>query len=310
MFNAAHRTTFLRAGLAAACVAGLGLSASAGTALADGGGTTPFIQYTAAYSGGQLGPVTVGTVMDMHYLDPSGQTTERQFCWSPAPIAQPACTTSGTGAPAQTGTQTVTATLNNGQTVTTSFAVAAPNVNLGSGSGPFTPPVPYTANCQISLYADANLDTQLNPISVGQQVGGYYSPRQGVTQVYDYATNTPGFLPSACLTPPTSTAKTYARTITLRANRTTTYKLNLPSGFKAIVARKGATPVGYALYQGNRVGTGVGVPIGTSGTGSHQPFLGATVTRSSFSGNTVSVTVKTTKLAQPLTLSISAYGTA
>jgi hypothetical protein len=39
-------------------------------------------------------------VLQVQYNDPSGATREKQVCWSPAPIDQPACTPTGTGAPA------------------------------------------------------------------------------------------------------------------------------------------------------------------------------------------------------------------
>ena len=309
MFKLPHSSKVLAAGLAAVSLAGAGLAGTAGSALADGGGTTPFIQHWSAFSGGTVGGYTVGDVINLHYLDPSGQTTERQFCWSPAPIAQPACSASGIGAPAQAGTQTVTAELSNGQTVTSQFDVAPANTVLGTGTGPFTPPVLYTANGSISLFGDAGLDTTIGQVSVGQQLAGYYSPRQGVTQVYDYATNQSGFFPSALLNAPTSPVKTYTKIIKLGANRTRTYTMSLPAGFTPGNVNPTGTAIDYSLYRGNALGTGTGMAINATGKGNHSAFLGATVLRSTYSSKAVTVTVKTGRLSVPLTLRIAANGT-
>jgi hypothetical protein len=307
MFTFPRSIKLVTAGLAVASIAGAGLAA--GPALADGGGTTPFIQHWSAFSGGQVGGYTAGDVIDLHYLDPSGQTTERSFCWSPAPIGQPACGASNVGAPAQAGTQTVTAQLNNGQSVTTQFAVGPANTVLGTGTGAFTPPVLYTANGSIALSGDAGLDTVIGQVSVGQQFAGYYSPRAGVTQVYDYATNQSGFLPSALLNAPTSPIKTYTKVVRLKSDRTASYTLSLPAGFTPGNANASATAIDYSLYRGTAIGTGTGMAINTTGRGNHSTFLNATVVRSTYNSKAVTVTVKTGKLGGPLTLRIAANGT-
>ena len=59
---------------------------------------------------------------------------EKQVCWSPAPIEQPSCTASGTGAANVVGSQTITVQLTDGQSVKTTFNVAAAPTTLGSGS--------------------------------------------------------------------------------------------------------------------------------------------------------------------------------
>ena len=306
MFTFPRSIKLVTAGLAVASLAGAG---AAGTALADGGGTTPFIQHWSAFSGGQVGGYTVGDVIDLHYMDPSGQTTERRYCWSPAPIAQPACGASNVGAPAQAGTQTVTAELNDGQSVTTQFAVGPANTVLGTGTGAFTPPVLYTANGSIMLSGDAGLDTAIGQVSVGQQLAGYYSPRQGVTQVYDYATNQSGFIPSALLNAPASPVKTYTKVVGLKSDRTATYTLSLPAGFTPGNVNPTGTAIDYSLYRGTAIGTGTGMAINATGRGNHSTFLGAAVVRSTYNSKAVTVTVKTGKLGGPLTLRIAANGT-
>jgi hypothetical protein len=307
MLSLSRRSKLLTTGVVVASVAGAGL---AGSALAGGGGTAPFIQHWSAFSGTKVGGYTVGDPIDVHYVDPSGQTTERQYCWSPAPIGRPACGTSNIGAPAEDGTQTVTAQLNNGKSVSTRFPVGPANTVLGTGTGAFTPPVPYTVNGAMSLYAEASLDTPIAEVTVGQQLAGYYSPRKGVTQVYDYASNQAGFFPSALLTPPAATIKTYAKTFKLKSDQTKTYSMSLPSGFTPGTPTGTGTPVNYSLYRGTAIYGGTSEAIDNKGKGSHVPFLGALVTRSSYTSKAVSVTVRTGKLASPLTLRIAAIGKA
>ena len=69
--------------LAVAGVAAAGLLAGPAVAHADGGGTTPFIQYEAAFSG-QVQGLTTGTVVDVNYVDPSGQTSATGVLLEPA----------------------------------------------------------------------------------------------------------------------------------------------------------------------------------------------------------------------------------
>jgi hypothetical protein len=305
MFTLPRFSKTLSAGRAVAAVAG----GAAAPAMADGGGTTPFIQHWSAFSGGQVGNYTVGDVIDLHYLDPSGQTTEREFCWNPAPIAQPACSTSSVGAPAQAGTQTVTAVLNNGQQVTSQFGVAPANTALGTGTGAFVPPVLYTANGSIALSGDAGLSQVIGQVAVGQQLAGYYAPRPGVTMVYDYATNQSGFLPSALLNGPSSPVRTYTKVVRLKSDRTTTYTLSLPAGFQPGNVNPTGTAIDYSLYRGSALGTGTGMAIKSGGQGNHSSFLNATVVRSTYNKSSVTVTVRTGKLSSPVTLRIAANGT-
>jgi hypothetical protein len=109
--------------LTALALSGVALAAGPAIAHADGGGTTPFIQYETAFSG-QVENLQAGQTVDVNYVDPSQETVARQFCWSPAPVGQPACGAARSGMLAQAGTQTVTAILNTGKTLSTSFQVA------------------------------------------------------------------------------------------------------------------------------------------------------------------------------------------
>ena len=270
---------------------------------AQSGGT---IQVHALFSGGKTSGFTVGQPLGVTYTDPSGQTREKQVCWSPAPIEQPSCTAGGSGAPNAVGAQTITVQLTNGQSVKTTFNVAAAPTTLGSGSSN-TPPVPYTVVKPVTLTGDVSGDP-LYQLTPGDRVAAYYQANSTTLQVYDYATNTAGFAASSALTAPKPQASTTSDTFRLKSNRTTTYKLTLPKGFKAVSVR-GSTPIAYQLYVGHQRGSGVGNYITAAGGGVHKPFLGATVIQDGISGRTVFVKVRTGTLSQPITLAISAYGT-
>ena len=149
----------------------------------------------------------------------------------------------------------------------------------------------------------------LHALAPGQQVAAYYKANGSTLQVYDYTTNTAGFAPSSCLTGPKQQTKTYSKSFRLRSNTTQTYKLSLPSGFKA-VSVNGSTPIAYQLYVGSSRGSGVGNYITAKGGGVHKPFLGATVTSDGIANNAVFVRVRTGRLEQSLTLLLTAYGTA
>ena len=109
-----------------------------------------------------------------------------------------------------------------------------------------------------SRSGDASLSETVGQLTTGQQVGGYYQPRPSVTQVFDYSTNTAGFMPTVCLAGAADDTVSYQRTVKLKSNHTGTYRLNVPDSFKPITD---ATPLAYQLYRGNQVGSGVGNPI-------------------------------------------------
>jgi hypothetical protein len=264
----------------------------------------PSISVHAMFSGGKTSGFTVGTVLQVQYNDPSGATREKQVCWSPAPIDQPACTPTGTGAPAQAGTQTITVQLTNGQSVSTTLSIGAAATSLGNGTSN-SPPVPYTVTCATELYGNLGQQDPLLVVSPGEQVAAYYRANSTTLQVYDYSSNTAGFLASNCATGPQPQARTLERTVRLQSNRTQTYRLSLPQGFEPTGP---GTPIAYQLYPGNQRGSGVGNYIRNSG-GVHKPLLGATVVRDGYNDNFVFVRIRTTRLERPVTLLISAHGT-
>jgi hypothetical protein len=290
----------LCAGAVGACAA-LALPAAASA-------QAPSISVHALFSGGRTTNFTAGTPLEVQYNDPTGQTREKQVCWNPAPIDLPACTPTGTGAPAAAGTQRITVQLTNGQSVSTSFPVGAAATQLGSGTTN-APPVPYTVTCSDELYGNAGQTDPLSLLSPGDRVAAYYQANSTTLQVYNYATNTAGFVASNCVTGPTQRPREFSDTFRLRSNRTRTYRLSLPSGFKPYSVR-GSTPIGWQLYPGHQYGSGAGDAISAKPSRFvHRSVLGATVIGTGITNNKVYVRVRTGKLDRPMTLSISAIGT-
>ena len=311
MFGSGPVVRSLRAGpwrRRAALVAAVGAGALLGFPAAAPAQGAPSISVHALFSGGKTTGFTAGTPLGVTYTDPSGQTREQQVCWSPAPIGLPACTPTGTGAPATAGTQRITVQLTNGQSVRTSFQVGAAATQLGSGSSS-SPPVPYTVTCTTELYGNLGQQTPLLQLTPGSQVAAYYRANSSTIQVYDYTTNEAGFVASNCVTGPKPQARTISDTFRLRSNRTQTYRLRLPQGFEPTSVR-GRALIGYQLYPGSQRGSGVANDISTTDAGgARRPFLGATVVSEAVTGGAVVVRVRTARLERPITLELFAYGT-
>lgn len=289
----------------ALCAAAVGACAALPAAASA---QAPSVAVHALFSGGRTTNFTIGTPLGVQYDDPSGQTREKQVCWSPAPIDLPACTPTGTGAPASAGTQQITVQLTNGQSVSTSFPVGPAATQLGSGTTN-APPVPYTVTCSDELYGTAGQTDPLSLLSPGDQVAAYYQANSATLQVYDYATNTAGFVASKCVAGPAQRPREFSDTFRLRANQTRTYRLSLPSGFKPYSVR-GSTAIGWQLYPGHQYGSGAGDAISAKpSTFVHRSVLGATVIGTGITSNKVYVRVRTGRLDRPMTLSISAIGT-
>lgn len=292
----------------ALCAAAFGACVALALPAAASAQATPSISVHALFSGGRTTNFTAGTPLDVQYNDPSGQTREKQVCWSPAPIDLPSCTPTGTGAPAKAGTQKITVQLTNGQSVSTSIQVGAASTQLGTGTTN-APPVIYTVTCADELFANAGKSDPISLLSPGDQVAAYYKANSSTLQVYNYATNVAGFIASNCATGPAQKPREFSDTFRLKSNQTKTYQLSLPSGFKAYSV-KGSTPIAWQLYPGHQYGSGAGDAISAkASTFVHRSILGATVVGTSIAKNKVNVRVRTTKLDRPMTLFISAIGT-
>jgi hypothetical protein len=182
----------------AALVAGAALSPAVASAQAP----PPSLRVHAIFSGGQAATrFHAGQVVLADVRNAAGRGLT-QVCWSPAPIARPACGASGTAAPALPGTTTVTATLDDGTKLTSTLRILAPATRVG---GPVA--VPATIRCQdVTVFGnfDRRRRRSRDPIETlrrGARVALYNRIAPGKIFMWDYATNRGGFAGEACAQP-------------------------------------------------------------------------------------------------------------
>jgi hypothetical protein len=190
------RSTAIRA-LAGAVIAGAALSPAVASAQAQ----SPSLRIHAIFSGGRASNFHAGEVLSADVANAGGRKIA-QVCFTPAPIARPACGTVATAAPSQAGPTTVSITLNDGTKLTKTFTVHAPATKVG---GPRA--VPATITCQdVSLFG--NYDRRRHKsigvrdtISRGGKVALYNRIAPGKIFMWDYAKNTGGFASERCAQP-------------------------------------------------------------------------------------------------------------
>ena len=182
------------ASLTFALVAGAVLSPAIASAQAP-----PTLRVHAIFSGGREGTrFHVGQALLVDVRNAAGRKLT-QVCWSPAPIARPACSPSGTAAPSQTGTTTVTATLSDGTTLTAALAILPAARRVGGSTA-----VPATIRCQdVTLFGnyDGRRHRSRDPIETirrGAAVGLYNRIAPGKIFMWDYASNRGGFASERC----------------------------------------------------------------------------------------------------------------
>ena len=189
--------------LATVAVAGLTAPAAApgATSRSD---AAPALRLHAIFSGGRASRFHAGEVLQVGVRH-AGARRLAQVCWSPAPIARPACSRSGTGAPAKAGTSTVTATLDDGTKLTRSFRVLPAASKVG---GPVA--VPATIRCHdVTLFGnyDHRLHRSRDPVATirrGARIALYNRIARNVIFMWIYATNQGGFGSERCAQPVTA----------------------------------------------------------------------------------------------------------
>jgi hypothetical protein len=190
-----------RTAVTAACAA-LAAGAAVIPAVASAQTPAPSLRVHAIFSGGVAGTrFHAGQVLLADVRNAGGRKLT-QVCWSPAPIARPACGTSGTAAPSAPGTTTVTATLADGTKLTATLRILAPARRVG---GAFA--VPATIRCQdVTLFGnyDRRRRRSLDPVETAQRgarVALYNRIGPGKIFMWDYATNRGGFALERCAKP-------------------------------------------------------------------------------------------------------------
>jgi hypothetical protein len=190
------RPTAIRA-VAGALLAGAALS----PAVASAQSQPPSLRLHAIFAGGRSTNFHAGEVLFVDVSNAGGRKIA-QVCFSPAPIARPACGTVSTAAPSQVGPTTVAITLNDGTKLTKTFTVHGPATKVG---GPRA--VPATITCRdLTLFGnyDRRRGRSRDPretIRRGAKVALYNRIAPGKIFMWDYATNRGGFASERCAEP-------------------------------------------------------------------------------------------------------------
>jgi hypothetical protein len=190
------RPTAIRA-VVGALIAGAALS----PAVASAQSQSPSLRLHAIFAGGRASSFHAGEVLLADVANAGGRKVT-QVCFTPAPIARPACGTVATAAPSQPGPTTVAVTLTDGTKLSRTFTAHAPATKVG---GPRA--VPATITCQdVTLFGnyDQRRHRSRDPretIRRGARVALYNRIAPGKIFMWDYATNRGGFASERCAQP-------------------------------------------------------------------------------------------------------------
>jgi hypothetical protein len=172
-------------------------TATLGVATASAQTRAPALRVHAIFAGGQETNFHAGQVLMADVRNAGGRRIT-QVCWSPAPIARPACSASRLAAP-QPGPNRVTATLDDGTTFTQTFTAHRPATRVGGRLA-----VPATITCaDLTLFGnyDRRRQRSLDPrgtVRRGARVALYNVIGPGKIFMWDYATNVGGFASRRC----------------------------------------------------------------------------------------------------------------
>ena len=184
---------------ALACALAAGAALSPGPASAQS--RSPALRVHAIFSGARSARFHAGQALFTDVRSAGGRKLAR-VCFSPPPIARPACSAAHVAAASQPGPLTITATLDDGTTLTGTFTVRAAETRVG---GPIA--VPATITCQDARLF-GNYDRRrhrsrdlFETMSRGTRVGLYNRIAPGKIFMWDYATNRGGFATESCAKP-------------------------------------------------------------------------------------------------------------
>lgn len=192
------RPTAIRA-VVGALIAGAALSPSVASAQSQS--QSPSLRIHAIFAGGRASSFHAGEVLFADVSNAGGRKVT-QVCFTPAPIARPACGTVATAAPSQPGPTTVSVTLDDGTKLSRTFTAHAPATKVG---GPRA--VPATITCRdMTLFG--NYDQRrhrsrdlFETMTRGTRVAMLNRIAPGKIFMWDYATNRGGFASEACAEP-------------------------------------------------------------------------------------------------------------
>jgi len=168
--------------------------------------SSPPVSVHAIFDNGAGAPFRVGQVVQV--IAAGGKRSPGRItkvCFSPAPIARPACGRSSEGAPSAVGTTRITVSFSRHAPVTLAVKVRAPATKVGGEDGGLA--VPATITCpSVSLYYSVGALKKHNEapavtLAKGAEVALYNVLAPGVITMYDYASGELGFGELRCATP-------------------------------------------------------------------------------------------------------------
>jgi hypothetical protein len=192
----------LRSNAARAVVGALITVAALAPAVASAQAQSPALRIHAIFTGsGDRSTVHIGEVLLTDVSNAGGRKLTR-VCYSPAPIARPACGASPTAAPSQGGPTTVTATLSDGTKLIRTLTVVSAATKVGGSRA-----VPATITCRdVNIYG--NYDRRRHrsigvrdTVTRGARVALYNRIAPGKIFMWDYAKNIGGFASGRCAQP-------------------------------------------------------------------------------------------------------------
>jgi hypothetical protein len=192
----------LRSNAVRAVVGALIAAAALTPAVASAQSQSPSLRIHAIFTGsGDRSTVHIGEVLFTDVSNAGGRKLT-QICYSPAPIARPACGAARTAAPSQGGPTTVTATLSDGTKLTRTLTVISAATKVGGSRA-----VPATITCQdVNIYG--NYDRRRHrsigvrdTVKRGAPVALYNRIAPGKIFMWNYATNIGGFASERCAQP-------------------------------------------------------------------------------------------------------------
>lgn len=187
-------------------MATLATATAAASAAVASAATSPPVSAHAIFDGGAKAPFRVGQVLDLVAVGGRrGPGTITKVCFSPAPIARPACSRAPEGAPSAVGTTKITVSFSRRAPYVLNVRVLAAATKIGGNGGGLA--VPATISCpSLPLYGTVNgLRTKnekpLETLPAGTKVALYNVIATGTITMVNYATGRVGIGEQRCATP-------------------------------------------------------------------------------------------------------------
>lgn len=193
-------------GVATTALATATATALAPTASGAGASAPAPVSAHAIFDSGAKAPFRVGQVLDLVAAGGrSGPGRITKVCFSPAPIARPACSASPEGAPSAVGTTRITVSFSRRAPYLLKVRVLAAATKIGGNGGGLA--VPSTISCpSAALYGTVNglrtkSEKPLETLPAGTKVALYNVISPGAITMVNYASGRVGIGEPRCATP-------------------------------------------------------------------------------------------------------------